>query len=148
MSVPDNQTIEAWINLVRAYHLTFSNVESALKDADFPSLSWYDVLLELDRVGADGLRPFELQAKVLLPQYGVSRLIARIENAGYLERVSCDNDGRGQHLKITKSGKTLRKKMWRVYGEVLQNKIGQKITEKQATELAATLKNIVQESNG
>ena len=132
----------AWIQLARAYHEVFSSIEHALKTAGFPALSWYDVLLELDRAGTDGLRAFELQEKLLLPQYGISRLIGRIERAGYLKRIHCEDDGRSQHLTITTQGKVLRKKMWGVYGKVLKEKVGEKLTDKQATDLTKILKNL------
>jgi len=143
MKIPDDQTIKAWVALVRAYQSAFSTVEHALKNAAFPALSWYDVLLELDRAGAEGLRAFELQDKLLLPQYGISRLIARIEKAGYLERVGCEDDGRGQHLIITKSGKKLRKQMWRIYGTALQEVIGNKCTPREANQLSALLEKMI-----
>ena len=53
-------------------------VEARLKAADLPPLGWYDVLLELEKAGEAGLRPFELQARLLLPQYGVSPTLAGI----------------------------------------------------------------------
>jgi len=142
MTTPNDPTINAWVNLARSYNSVFSAVESALKKAGFPSLSWYDVLLELDRANPDGLRPFELQQKLLLPQYGISRLISSIEKEGYLQRVFCINDGRGQYLHITQSGKQLRKQMWRIYGNVLQETIGEKLATKQADQLSVLLEHI------
>ena len=59
-----------------------SRVESALKAAGLPPLAWYEVLVELDRAGACGVRPFALEEALQLPQYGLSRLLARMEEAG------------------------------------------------------------------
>ena len=79
-------------------------VESALKDAGLPPLVWYDVLLELERAGEAGVRPFELERAMLLAQYNLSRLLERIEKESYIERRTCPDDGRGQLLRITESG--------------------------------------------
>ena len=79
----------------------------------------------------------------MLPQYGISRLITRIEKEKYLKRVDCVEAGRGQHLRITKSGQTLRKKMWRVYGNAIEESIGEKLTAKQRRDLAGLLRNLV-----
>ena len=73
-----------------------SRVESALKAADLPPLAWYEVLVELERAGAYGVRPFALEEALQLPQYGLSRLLARMEAAGLVLRGSCPGDGRGQ----------------------------------------------------
>ena len=72
-------TEEAWTHLVRAHHAVLSGVERALKRDGYPPLAWYDCLLELDRAGDGGLRPLELEKRLLLPQYGLSRLLKRIE---------------------------------------------------------------------
>jgi len=114
-----------------------------LKDADFPPLSWYDVLLELERSGKDGMRPFELQDELLLPQYGISRLLNRIGTAGYIERHSCENDGRGQRLIITQTGKKIRRRMWSVYSEAIEQAVGSKLTPKEAETLCRLLKALV-----
>ena len=66
---------------LHAFHTINSAVEVDLKRAGFPPLSWYDVLLELRRAGDDGLRPLEIEARLLLAQHNVSRLIERLEKA-------------------------------------------------------------------
>ncbi|MCR9139666.1 MAG: MarR family winged helix-turn-helix transcriptional regulator [Alphaproteobacteria bacterium] len=128
MSLPSDSTVETWISLVRAHDTALLTVERGLKEAGFPPLAWYDVLLELDRIGPAGLRPFELQAALLLPQYGVSRLIDRIEKAGYLQKQICMEDARGHVLTITDTGRKLRQSMWPVYGAAIEQAVGEKLT--------------------
>ena len=50
---------------------------------ELPPHSWYDVLWELDRAGAAGLRPFEIERQMLIAQSNISRLIDRLEEQGY-----------------------------------------------------------------
>ena len=102
-------------------------------------LTWYDLLLELERAGEGGLRPFELERELLLPQYGVSRLIERVEKAGYLKRETCEDDGRGQRLVITESGRKLRRKMWPVYGQAIEDAVGARLTPAEARRLSGLL---------
>ncbi|SDZ12973.1 transcriptional regulator, MarR family [Jannaschia faecimaris] len=139
MVKPDDQTTSAWISLARAYDSTYSAIEEALKGNRLPPLTWYDVLLELERADPNGLRPFELQESLLLPQYGISRLISRIEKEGYLQTIDCEDDKRGKQLKITESGKEIRMLMWRVYGDILQKVIGERLTSDQASQLSKLL---------
>ena len=112
-------TITVWTELIRASERSLSRIEAALSDARLPSLSWYDALLEIEKAGIDGLRPFELKDRLLMPQYGTSRLLGRIMRAGYIQRVACDGDGRGHVVKITDAGIAVRKRMWPIYQQCL-----------------------------
>src|SRR5947209_20067851 len=90
---PSDAVIRAWARLVRAQQAVLAAVEAELKAAGFPPLAWYDVLLELSRKD-EGLRPFALEQELLLAQYNLSRLLDRLESAGYVERRPCPDDAR------------------------------------------------------
>src|SRR5262245_16351366 len=68
---PSANTTAAWTSLVRAQHALMDAIEGELKDAGFPPLAWYDVLLELSLAPRGSLRPVELEKRMLLPQYGL-----------------------------------------------------------------------------
>ena len=136
---PTKTVVRAWARLIKAQQLALASVERALKRAEMPPLAWYDALLELERAGEKGLRPFELEREMLLAQYNLSRLIDRIEMAGYVERHACDEDGRGQVIAITAAGKEIRRRMWAIYSAAIQGAIGNHLSEKQANTLDALL---------
>jgi len=133
---PTDATIKAWTSLLRAHSVTFSFVEAALKDQKQPPLAWYDVLLELERVGEKGMRPFELQNELLLPQYGTSRLLGRLEKAGYIKSHACEGDGRGQTMVITPLGRQVRKQMWAVYSKAIEQVVGRNLDQAEAKTLS------------
>lgn len=132
---PSETVVRAWARLLRAQRVALGQVESALKQAGLPALGWYDVLLELERAAPNGLRPFELEKKLLLEQYNLSRLLERIEQAGYLERRRTEEDGRGYRLFLTAAGKATRKRMWPVYASGIDAALGARLTAKQAQQL-------------
>ncbi|HKJ62216.1 MAG TPA: MarR family winged helix-turn-helix transcriptional regulator [Hyphomicrobiales bacterium] len=136
---PSKKIETVWARLVRAHHCALSRIEADLKKAELPPLGWYDALLELERAGACGLRPFELEQQLLLPQYGLSRLLQRLELAGYVTRWRCEQDGRGQVVSITDQGREVRERMWPVYAAALQDVVGEKLDDQQAKELADLL---------
>jgi DNA-binding MarR family transcriptional regulator len=146
MKKPSDTVVRAWARLTKVQHLALTAIEQALKQADLPPLPWYDALLELERVGEEGLRPFELEREMLLAQYNLSRLVDRIEKAGYVERRSCDDDGRGQVIVITSFGKDIRRRMWPVYARAIQSSIGMHVSETQAETLDATLGSLLANS--
>lgn len=143
MAEHEDITIQAWVRLVRAHQTAFSCVETALKKAGLPPLSWYDVLLELERAGEQGMRPYELERELLLKQYGVSRLVDRIETKGYIKRQTCGDDGRGMRLTITPAGQKIRLQMWPVYKASIEKAMGSKLTSQQAENLSKLLSKII-----
>lgn len=135
---PDPATLAIWTRLMQAGAQIEGRIEAALKAGGLPPLGWYEALSAIEQAGA-GLRPHELQAQVLLPQYGVSRLVDRLVAAGLVQRLACDSDGRGQVLKITAEGRRIRARMWPVYAGVLTAEIGDRLQPAQAQGLARGL---------
>lgn len=139
MIEPDRAMQAAWAALMIKSRCLLEAVESALKSTGHPPLAWYDALLELEKAGKDGLRPFELKTRLLLPQYGTSRLLDRMLNAGLVERRDCEEDGRGQIVFISEQGLSVRRAMWPIYARVLSERIGAKLTSREAVQLARLL---------
>jgi DNA-binding MarR family transcriptional regulator len=135
---PSDAVVRTWARLIRAQRAVLAAVEAELKAAGFPPLGWYDVLLELTR--KDGaIRPFALEQELLLAQYNLSRLLDRLEKAGYIERRPCPDDGRGQEVAITAAGRALVKRMWPTYRAAIARHVGSKLSEDEAARLAALL---------
>jgi len=140
---PPEEAVAAWARLVRAEQIVLEKIEAALKGADLPPLSWYDVLLELSRAEGGRLRPLELEQRTLLAQYNASRLIDRMEKAGLVERLPHPEDGRGQLVAITTEGRALQKRMWRVYGPAISTHVEAKLRPAEAVELARLLQKLI-----
>src|SRR5262245_23325328 len=137
--------VDAWIALMRAQQRTLLTIERALRAAQLPSLACYDALWELDRDGAAGLRPFEIERQMLIAQSNISRLIDRLEEQGYVERQACEEDLRGQKIVSTAAGRDLRKRMWPVYARAISEAVGHRVSEREATTLANLLTKLVNE---
>jgi DNA-binding MarR family transcriptional regulator len=136
MSKGSSKTVvRAWARLAAAQRYALATIERRLKAAGLPSLVWYDVLLEVERAGDEGIRPVKLERAMLLAQYNLSRLLDRIERAGYVERRACDADGRGQMIVITDEGRAMRRKMWPVYAAAIEAAVGRRLSEAQAEAL-------------
>ena len=144
MSIEANElAFAAWTGLWRAQGRILSAVEHELKKEGLAPLAWYDVLLELERAGDGGLRPFELERALLLPQYGLSRLLDRIEREGHIMRRPCPDDRRGQIILITPQGRDLRKRMWPVYARAIRESLTDKLSEEQLESLRDVLGDIL-----
>ncbi len=124
MDAPTEETVAAWTRLATAYRLVLERVEADLKAAGLPALATYDALLEIERAGDAGIRPMALRDRLLLPQYGTSRLLDRLHARGLIERLPCPEDGRGFNVRCTPEGKALRARMWPVYAGALTDTVG------------------------
>ena len=98
----------------------FVNFFHELKTAGLPPLEHYDALLELRRARPEGLRPKALEARMLLAQYGISRLVDRLVRDGLATRRPCPEDRRGQLVTITPAGEALLARMWPVYRDAVR----------------------------
>ena len=126
----ETASITAWIALNRAHRGVRADIETALKTAGLPALAWYDVLLELERADPEGLRPNQLEPALLLPQYGLSRLV---------ERRPVAEDRRGHRLVLTAAGRATRRRMWPVYRDALRRTMGGKLASNDLNLLATLL---------
>ncbi|TRC78906.1 winged helix-turn-helix transcriptional regulator [Mesorhizobium sp. WSM4307] len=127
-ATPSPEAIKAWARLMRVSRQLVESVEDALKEGGLPPLAWYDVLHELAEAGEGGLRPFQLIERTLFAQYNISRLLARLEADGLVEKLSVTDDGRGQTIRITAKGRETRRRMWTVYGRSIAELVGGKLS--------------------
>lgn len=138
-SAPNPHAETVWTRLIRASTRVQAQIETALKEAGLPPLDWYDALWEIEKAGPDGLRQFALQDRLLVPQYGLSRLLTRIAAAGLITRLPCPEDGRGQILTLTDKGAATRSAMWPVYEMAMEQVIGTRLATGEAARLADLL---------
>ena len=97
--------LQAWRALLRAQARLAGNLERELIAAEGLPLSWYEVLLVLDRAPEGALRLQGLMSTVLMTKSGVSRLIDRMEASGLVNRSGCPSDRRGAFAVITDLGR-------------------------------------------
>jgi DNA-binding MarR family transcriptional regulator len=140
MRTPSAPTLALWTALISVSRHLVETIEARLKAEGLPPLTWYDTLLEIEKAGSDGIRPFALEHRLLLPQYGTSRLLDRIEKAGLIARSACKDDGRGHVVKITDEGLQTRRRIWPVYARALTELIGDRIGADDAMALADALR--------
>ena len=138
-AMPSPEAIKAWARLMRVSRQLVEQAEQALKDSGLPPLDWYDVLHELAEAGEGGLRPFQLIERTLFAQYNISRLLARLEADGLVEKLKVADDGRGQTIRITAKGRETRRRMWAVYGRSINELVGAKLSVDELSTVSALL---------
>jgi DNA-binding MarR family transcriptional regulator len=102
----DDPRLAAWGAFLRAHSRVTRELERELQDEQDLSLADYDVLFQLAVAEERRLRMSELADRLLLSRSGATRLVDRLESAGYVARASCSTDRRGLWAHLTDSGRS------------------------------------------
>ncbi|MGX6602406.1 MarR family winged helix-turn-helix transcriptional regulator [Micromonosporaceae bacterium Da 78-11] len=76
------------------------------------SLSEYNVLRHLSESHDRLMRMSELAQACDMSLSGMTRVAAKLESAGYLDRVKCENDARGWNAVLTEAGLARLRQAW------------------------------------
>ena len=136
---PSETKTAAWARLIRASNYVLAAVEADLKAQGFPPLGWYDVLLELKREPDGALSPSDIESRTLLAQYNISRLLTRLETAGYVSKERSETDGRSVVVRLTGEGVELLKRMWPAYAAAIHRHFASRLEKGEAEQLGSTL---------
>ena len=101
----DREELGAWRGMLRVHAELTKALDAELAETHGLPLSSYEVLLFLAGEPGGRMRMSELADSVLLSRSGLTRLVDRLERAGLLERVQCDEDARGYFAQITPAGR-------------------------------------------
>src|SRR5437763_4478985 len=112
--------LDAWRAVVTSHAALTERVQKALAAADLPPLSWFEVLWAVQRSPTGRPRMSELAEWLTLSRGGITKLVDRLQEAGYLERVSCADDRRALQAELTPAGERMLKEMRAVYEAELE----------------------------
>ena len=135
--------ISAWRLLLRTQSLLVERIEGRLRQAGLPPLSWYDVLFALDQEPSKRLRMQHLSDKMLLSRSNITRLADRLERKGLIRREIDRADRRGAFAVLTEEGGAVRKRMWPVYRQGIEEIFARRITGREAVHLEKVLANLL-----
>ncbi|HSK93590.1 MAG TPA: MarR family transcriptional regulator [Candidatus Angelobacter sp.] len=99
-----DRRLRAWAAFLRAHAQVVRALEQELGDEQDMALTDYDVLVQLASADPRRLRMSELADRLLLSRSGVTRLVDRLVADGLVERVTCEDDRRGQWAALTAAG--------------------------------------------
>ena len=98
------EELSSWRAFLRAHAVITRALEVELVAEQQLSLAAYDVLVQLVEAPEHRLRMTELADAVLLSRSGVTRLVDRLERAGWCRAARSSDDGRGVAAQITEAG--------------------------------------------
>ncbi|MBI4260674.1 MAG: MarR family transcriptional regulator [Actinobacteria bacterium] len=139
----DEDRLRAWIALMRAHAVVVDGLEEELlRERELP-LAWHEVLVHLARAPEGRLRMQELADSVLLSKSGLSRLVDRLEAAGYVARESCDADRRGTYAVLTPEGRRVVRAAAPVFVRAFDEHVARHLTDEDVRTLRSVLGKIL-----
>jgi DNA-binding MarR family transcriptional regulator len=107
--VSEDELVHAWRELLQRYHTTSCALDRTLRERHDLGLSEFEVLEQLVETPATCQSPArrmqELGERVQLSQSALSRVVARLERDGLVERTMCADDRRGIYVMLTDAGR-------------------------------------------
>jgi DNA-binding MarR family transcriptional regulator len=102
-------------------------------------LAWFDVLLQLRKSPEGRLKMTQIADAIVHSTGGTTRLIDRLEEAGFVERQNCPNDRRAVHVAITPSGVDKLTEALAVHLEYLDEALVNRLSNSERETLASLL---------
>lgn len=132
----------AWAALTVAHARVTERLSAALAGTCGLSINEFEVLLRLDRAVPPGMRLGDLTPTVPLTQPSVSRMIARLEQQGWLSRRGDPNDRRGVRVSITPAGRETLRRAVPVHARTIRETLLDRLTPGEQDLLAEALTRI------
>ena len=101
----ETDKLEAWRLFLRSHSTITRRLDADLIAAHGLTLHDYEVLIHLSRAPEGMMRPSDLTDSVILTRSGVTRLLAGLEEAGFVRRESCPSDRRVIYAVLTEDGR-------------------------------------------
>ncbi len=136
--------MDAWKALLVTQRALLDRLEDELRQEHDMPLSWYDVLVQLNRAPGRRLRMNELAASVLLTPSGLTRLVDRLEGAGLVRRERCPTDRRGAEVVLTGEGRARLRGASPTHLRGIEQHFAQHLSDEEAETLLAALHKILE----
>lgn len=101
-----DDTAMLWQDFLHVHRTIIGTMaEEMMRDDGLP-LEWFDVLIHLADVPDGRLRQRALRDRLFLSESGLSRLLLRMEQGGFIARSTAGDDKRGVEITLTAKGRS------------------------------------------
>jgi DNA-binding MarR family transcriptional regulator len=128
---------QAWRLFLTATQTLFSAVEGQLqRDSAIPH-GYYEILVRLSEAEDRELRMWQLAEASTSSKSRLSHAVARLEERGWVERLDCKTDRRGQLAKLTDAGYAALEAAAPGHAEQVRKSLFDRLSGDQVAQLAA-----------
>ena len=124
-------------DLIRLETELWDLVEARLRRDHDLALSWFESMQVID--STPGCRVIDIAEALSITIGGTSKLVDRIQNAGWCERSPNPDDGRSSTIELTRAGRRLLVAARRTFTEEVGTRLGEPLSTSELQRFAATL---------
>ncbi|WP_043770845.1 MarR family winged helix-turn-helix transcriptional regulator [Roseivivax isoporae] len=128
-----------WFNLLRVQRSLGPRIARVLRAEGLEDPVWYEILLEVERAGPQGIAMQDLEERLFTPQYALSRHVKRLAEKGWIERTPRAGRGRGLLLRLTADGQGVEARIWPTYEAAIRESLGRRLGTDEAYAMARFL---------
>jgi DNA-binding MarR family transcriptional regulator len=99
-----DQELAAWRGMLQVHARVTQALDAQMRAEHGLAVSAYEVLMFLGDAPDRRLRMSEIADRVLLSRSGLTRLVDRLCQLGYVARCAAESDGRGLYAELTDAG--------------------------------------------
>ncbi len=140
---PSEAGLAAWRAFLVAHSVVTERLEARLKASAGLSLAWYDVLLHLSEAPGGKLRMTDLARAVLLSKSGLTRLVGRMCDEGYIARIPAADDRRSIEVVMTTKGRSAFRRAAPAHLRAVQEEFAGMFSDGEADTLHVLLERVV-----
>jgi DNA-binding MarR family transcriptional regulator len=126
-----------WRTFLDATQLLFSAVEGQLQRESGIPHGYYEILVRLSEAADRSLRMSQLAEASVSSKSRLSHAVARLEERGWVERLDCPTDRRGQVARLTDAGLAALENAAPSHVEQVRRTLFDVLTAEQVAQLAA-----------
>jgi DNA-binding MarR family transcriptional regulator len=141
-----DRQLDAWRAFIRAHAALLDVLGRELEAERGVPLTFYDVFVNLSEAGGR-LRMSDLADAVVLSRSGVTRVVDRMEKAGYVRRERCPSDRRGSFAVLTPKGRRALRDAWPVHARGVAEHFARNLSDEEAALLADVLRRMAPETS-
>ena len=134
-----DDVVGSWAAILRIHARLVPQFDRELQRRAGMSLSWYDVLLELNAAPGQRLRMLDLGEVVVLSRTRVSRVVDELVAAGFVRRLPNPVDRRSAYAELTPAGRSAFRSAAPVYLDSIRRGLGERLRPRDASELRRIL---------
>ncbi|HMP47349.1 MAG TPA: MarR family transcriptional regulator [Oligoflexia bacterium] len=143
MSKKNEEILLLWSELFVSRPIAIKKVEEKMALDSPLGLDEYDLLLIISREPEMRCRLNLITEKTLYSKSGVTRVVNRMLESGYLKKTSCPEDKRGQYASLTNEGIKALKKSWDIYSKAIIETLGPCLNRDEVKQLTSLLSKLI-----
>lgn len=140
--VVTDERISAYGRLVEAQRRLHRVFDRSLREGAGISIVWYEALLRIARSPGQNIPINELGEAMVLSSGGATRLVDRLEQQGYIERLACPTDRRVSWAHLTGAGRDVLDEATSIHLRDLDEHFVSKLSSSEMAELTEHLRQL------